>query len=100
TDSFSELARILPENKPSGQICAVMQRANGELWVAGNYICRMEVNGDKLTLSLIPELSEIDFVDYVAVDSDDDFWAVKYKKGVYRYRHDGTLQSYLTDGEA
>lgn len=84
TDSFSELARIMPENKSSGQVSCVVEKANGELWAAGNFLCRINIEDGKLSLSVVPTASKIEYVDYAAEDGEGNFRAVKYKKGVYR----------------
>ena len=99
TDSFSELARILPENMSSGQITTVVERSDGELWTAGNYVCRVNIEEGNLSLVRVQSALGIDYVDYAAVDSAGNFWAVKYKKGVYKLHPDGSLQSYLMSGE-
>lgn len=99
TDSFSELARILPENMSSGQITTIVERSDGELWTAGNYVCRVNIEDGNLSLVRVQSALGIDYVDYAAVDSAGNFWAVKYKKGVYKLHPDGSLQSYFMNGE-
>lgn len=95
TDSFSVLAEM--DGTRSGQVNVIKERSNGELWAVGNFISRIHVEGDKLSLSRIPVDSSLHFGDYALEDENSNFWVVRYAKGAFRLSPDGTVSEYLTD---
>lgn len=98
TDSFSPLATIGPEQKPSGQISRIAESADGELWAAGNSVFRLELDGNRISLSELPQCEDIRFADYAAFDGYGNFWCVRFRQGVYRLDTDGVVHRYFADG--
>ena len=98
TDSFSRLATVGPECLASGQISRIVEREGGELWTAGNMICSLEKTDNGIKLTSLPVSRQINYVDYATEDGDGNFWAAKYRQGVYRLDRDGNIQSFFEDG--
>ncbi len=98
TDSFSLPAKFKDGSDEENNITAIAERRNGEVWVSGNVMCRLEITEsgevfyERLDLPIPTTL-----VETVMVDREDNVWISKVDDGVYRLGADGKVKSFSID---
>lgn len=96
TDSFSEPASWSDGKPFNSNVVSIIERKNGEIWVAGNYLSKIIISGNRLIVSKrrlpIPSTS----IDYLLEDRHLNLWASVGGNGVYRITPDKKVFHYLS----
>jgi signal transduction histidine kinase/ligand-binding sensor domain-containing protein/DNA-binding response OmpR family regulator len=95
TDSFSERARREDGTVFDCHISAIMERRNGELWVAGNELCSLTIDSKN---NLIVKPLNLPFttsgVRFMMEDAQRSVWVVIDNNGIYRQDSKGKVFHY------
>lgn len=95
TDDFTPLATWKDNGDIfESNITAFIERKNGEIWVSGNILCKVNVENKKVTVQRVEAVKELtgDMVE----DKHQNLWLTKGEGGVYRLSPDNQLKLYLS----
>ena len=97
TDTFSEKA-ILENDRPYNQsITDIIERNNGEVWVAGYRTGKIEIDGDKLRLTYLSIHPTNYTSDYMFEDNENNIYISNGDESIYCAKKDKQAKVYLTD---
>ncbi len=94
TDRFSSLAQFRDGSTLSNYITKILQRRNGEIWVSGNRLARLEIEGDSLFYGRLDLPIPTSIVSTMLEDRWGNFWLSKEKDGLYRMAPNGDVKEY------
>ncbi len=94
TDSFSQFAQFKDGSTLSNYITKIIQRRNGEIWVSGNRLCRLTIEGDGLYYENLDLPIPTTTVSDIMEDSKGNLWLTKEREGLYRMATNGEVKVY------
>ncbi len=98
TDTFSALAHFKGDDNPGNYITGIVQRKNGEIWAAGNIMCRLVLKGGDLLAEKLDLPLPTTYVEDIMVDKDDNVWITRTGDGVYCMETNGRVRRYPVSG--
>lgn len=93
-DCFSRPATWNDGRPYEGNINSIIQRKNGDIWVSGNVLSVLNINGDKLTLNRNTLSIPIDISDYIIEDKNENIWVVTNESKIYRFNKENQAKEY------
>ncbi|MCD8203160.1 MAG: response regulator [Prevotella sp.] len=93
-DNFSPPAKFRDSGDYENNITGIAQRKNGELWVSGNTVCRLDITKDGLFFEKLNIPIPTEFVENILVDRDDNVWITKEGDGVYMLSTNGKVKHF------
>ncbi len=98
TDSFSLSAQYEDGGTHDSYISAIIQRRNGEIWVSGNALCRLQITEEGLFYERLQLPIPISSTGAMVEDDDGNLWITTGKgDGIYRINSDGKT-TVISDG--
>lgn len=95
TDNFTPPARRADTGEIfESNISSFIERKNGEIWVAGNMLCKLSIKDNQLTVQQIDAIRTA--TGYMVEDQKQNIWITKGEEGVYRLSPDNRLSVYLS----
>lgn len=95
-DNFSPRAKWKNGKAFSGNVIDILERKNGQIWVTGNQLCSLSINGDDLTVDSLNLPISMYATDYIIEDKNQNVWMSKGENGIYRLSPDNQVRHYLT----
>lgn len=98
TDTFSPLAQNRIGRVFKSYISNIIQRKNGEIWVSGNTVCRLVVEGNELIVEDLNLPIPTTLVENIMEDQSGNIWIAREEDGLYRMDEQGEVTHYpITD---
>lgn len=95
TDNFTPLAKWEDNGEIfESNIVSIIERRNGEIWISGNVLCRLNIKNNQLTVQQIN--ASITSPGYMIEDRKLNIWMSKGEEGLYRLDPDNRLSLYLS----
>lgn len=94
TDNFTPLARWNNGDIFESNIVSIIERKNGEIWISGNVLCKLNIANNQLTVEKIDIPVTVPGV--MIEDRMQNVWMSKGDEGLYRLSPDNQLSLYLT----
>ncbi|MCD8302255.1 MAG: response regulator [Prevotellaceae bacterium] len=100
TDTFSPLARLTDGTVYQNFTTAILQRPDGELWVAGNQLAQLSITDGELICDTSLNLHiPTTLVENIIEDSKAGIWIAREGDGIYRMDKDGKAWHYPASAE-
>lgn len=91
TDKFS-LRAVWEDGKIfDSNIISIIELKNGEIWVSGNNLCSITIDGEKLTAHELNLPVPTKMVEYVIEDKRHNIWTTQGENGIYCFSPDGKI---------
>lgn len=94
-DCFSLPAQREDGNTFESNIIMLLEKKNGEIWVSGNEMGRLEINGDKITVKELILPIPILMIGNFLEDKNGNMWFTFGEKGLYRIDTNNRYQHYF-----
>ncbi len=94
-DNFSKPAAYADGTEFNSNIVSIVERKNGEIWVSGDTLVKLTIDGQKLIVEHINLHFKTPETDFMTEDSRGNMWVLKAGEGVYRVSDDGKVKRYL-----
>lgn len=95
TDNFTPPARWGDTGKVlESNIVSIIERRNGEVWVSGNVLCKLNISGKQLTVQRIK--LPISSQGHMIEDKNQNIWLAKGEEGIYRISPDNHISLFLS----
>lgn len=95
TDNFTPLAKWEDNGEIfESNIVSIIERKNGEVWISGNVLCKLNIKDNQLTVQQI----DVSIVSpgYMIEDRKQNVWMSKGEEGLYRFDTNNQLSLYLS----
>lgn len=95
TDNFTPLAKWEDNGEIfESNIVSIIERKNGEVWISGNVLCKLNIKDNQLTVQQI----DVSIVSpgYMIEDRKQNVWMSKGEEGLYRLDTNNQLSLYLS----
>lgn len=95
TDNFTPPAKREDNGEIfESNIVSIIERRNGEIWISGNVLCKLNIKSNQLTVQQID--ASITSPGYMIEDKNLNIWMSKGEEGLYRLDPDNQLSLYLS----
>lgn len=95
TDNFTPPAKWQDTGKIlESNIVSIIEKKNGEIWISGNVLCKLNISDNQLTVERIK--IPISSQGYMIEDRKQNIWITKGEEGVYRISPDNHYSLYLS----
>ena len=95
TDSFSLQAKWNDGTTFDSSIVSILERKNGEIWISGSDLCKVQIKEDKLTVHKLNLPIPTTLTDCMIEDSHQNIWMSKGEGGIYRLTPNNKAIHYL-----